>query len=67
LALGFVALIAAQALQAVGSVAIIVSVAGANIRGKALGMQAAVQAIGLCAGPKVGGWIVDTLDWRWLF
>jgi EmrB/QacA subfamily drug resistance transporter len=67
-------LIAARALQAVGaamlsanSVAIIVSVAGEKLRGKALGIQAAVQAIGLCAGPTVGGWIVDTLDWRWVF
>jgi EmrB/QacA subfamily drug resistance transporter len=67
-------LVAARALQAVGaamlsanSVAIIVSVAGEKLRGKALGIQAAVQAIGLCAGPTVGGWIVDTLDWRWVF
>jgi EmrB/QacA subfamily drug resistance transporter len=71
---GIGALIAARALQAVGaamisanSVAIIVSVAGTKLRGKALGIQAAVQAIGLCAGPTVGGWIVDTLDWRWVF
>src|ERR1700727_2219330 len=49
------------------SVAIIVSVAGEKLRGKALGTQAAVQAVGLCAGPTVGGWIVDTLDWRWVF
>src|SRR5262249_46196611 len=67
-------LIAARALQAVGaamlsanSVAIIVSIAGDNLRGRALGIQTAVQAIGLCAGPTVGGWIVDTLDWRWVF
>jgi EmrB/QacA subfamily drug resistance transporter len=71
---GIGSLIAARALQAVGaamlsanSVAIIVSVAGEKLRGKALGIQAAVQAIGLCAGPTVGGWIVDTLDWRWVF
>jgi EmrB/QacA subfamily drug resistance transporter len=71
---GIVSLIAARALQAVGaamlsanSVAIIVSVAGEKLRGKALGIQAAVQAVGLCAGPTVGGWIVDTLDWRWVF
>jgi EmrB/QacA subfamily drug resistance transporter len=71
---GIGSLIAARTLQAVGaamlsanSVAIIVSVAGDKLRGKALGIQAAVQAIGLCAGPTVGGWIVDTLDWRWVF
>lgn len=67
-------LIAARALQAVGaamlsanSVAIIVSIAGDRLRGRALGIQTAVQAVGLCAGPTVGGWIVDTLDWRWVF
>jgi EmrB/QacA subfamily drug resistance transporter len=67
-------LIAARAIQAIGaamlsanSVAIIVSVAGDKLRGKALGIQTAVQAVGLCAGPTVGGWIVDVLDWRWVF
>jgi EmrB/QacA subfamily drug resistance transporter len=67
-------LVAARALQAVGaamlsanSVAIIVSTAGDRLRGRALGVQTAVQAVGLCAGPTVGGWIVDTLDWRWVF
>jgi EmrB/QacA subfamily drug resistance transporter len=67
-------LIAARALQAIGaamlsanSVAIIVSIAGDRLRGKALGIQTAVQAVGLCAGPTVGGWIVDALDWRWVF
>jgi EmrB/QacA subfamily drug resistance transporter len=67
-------LIAARALQAIGaamlsanSVAIIVSIAGDTLRGKALGIQTAVQAVGLCAGPTVGGWIVDALDWRWVF
>jgi EmrB/QacA subfamily drug resistance transporter len=71
---GIAWLIAARALQAVGaamlsanSVAIIVSIAGDRLRGKALGIQTAVQAVGLCAGPTVGGWIVDTLDWRWVF
>jgi EmrB/QacA subfamily drug resistance transporter len=71
---GIAWLIAARALQAVGaamlsanSVAIIVSIAGDRLRGKALGIQTAVQAVGLCAGPTVGGWIVDALDWRWVF
>jgi EmrB/QacA subfamily drug resistance transporter len=67
-------LIAARAVQAVGaamlsanSVAIIVSIAGDRLRGKALGIQTAVQAVGLCAGPTLGGLIVDVLDWRWVF
>ncbi len=71
---GIAWLVAARALQAVGaamlsanSVAIIVSIAGDELRGKALGIQTAVQAVGLCAGPTAGGWIVDALDWRWVF
>ncbi|MGM5028307.1 MFS transporter [Tardiphaga sp. 862_B3_N4_1] len=67
-------LIASRALQAVGSaalgansVAIIVSAAGAHERGRALGIQAAVQAIGLCTGPALGGLIIAELDWRWVF
>jgi len=70
--LGF--LICARALQAVGSailgansVAIIVSIAGKALRGRALGVQAAVQAVGLCTGPAVGGIIVSELSWRWVF
>ncbi|WP_167768246.1 MFS transporter [Bradyrhizobium sp. MOS001] len=67
-------LICARALQGIGSailgansVAIIVSVAGERLRGRALGIQAAVQAVGLCTGPAVGGIIVSELNWRWVF
>lgn len=67
-------LIGARAIQAIGSailgansVAIIVSVAGNALRGRALGVQAAVQAIGLCTGPAIGGLIVSELNWRWVF
>ncbi|MFT0860992.1 MFS transporter [Ancylobacter sp. G4_0304] len=68
------ALIAARALQSIGSamltansVAIVVSIATHSNRGKALGIQAAMQAVGLCAGPTLGGLILSALDWRWVF
>lgn len=67
-------LIAARIFQAVGaallasnSVAIIVSVAGDENRGKALGLQGAAQAVGLCAGPVLGGILIYSLGWRWVF
>lgn len=67
-------LIAARGLQSIGSamltansVAIVVSIADHSNRGKALGIQAAMQAVGLCAGPTLGGLILSELDWRWVF
>jgi len=67
-------LIGFRVLQAVGaallasnSVAIVVTAAGPEERGRALGLQAAAQAVGLSAGPAIGGLLLDTLDWRWVF
>ena len=34
---------------------------------KALGVQAAAQAIGLALGPTLGGLLVSTWGWRWVF
>lgn len=33
----------------------------------ALGIQAAAQALGLALGPTLGGIIVETIGWRWVF
>lgn len=33
----------------------------------ALGVQAAAQALGVALGPAVGGLLVDTVGWRWVF
>jgi MFS family permease len=33
----------------------------------ALGVQAAAQALGLALGPTLGGLIVQTVGWRWVF
>ncbi len=67
-------LIAFRVLQAIGaallssnSVAIIVTAAGPERRGRALGIQSAAQAVGLSAGPAIGGLIMDTLGWQWVF
>jgi EmrB/QacA subfamily drug resistance transporter len=67
-------LIAARVLQAIGgallsanSVAIIVAAAGPEERGRGVGIQAAAQAVGLCAGPVIGGILLSTLGWQWVF
>jgi EmrB/QacA subfamily drug resistance transporter len=36
-------------------------------RGRALGIWTAVAALGLAAGPLVGGAVVETGSWRWIF
>ncbi len=68
------ALIAFRVLQAIGaallssnSVAIVVTAAGPEERGRALGIMAAAQAVGLSAGPALGGLVLDTLGWQWVF
>ena len=55
------------AMLAANSVAIVVTAAGPQRRGRALGIQAAAQAVGLSVGPALGGLLLDTLDWRWVF
>jgi EmrB/QacA subfamily drug resistance transporter len=67
-------LIAFRIIQGIGaallssnSVAIVVAAAGPARRGRALGIQSAAQAVGLSAGPAIGGLLLDALDWRWVF
>ena len=67
-------LIASRVLQAVGgamlqanSVAIVFLAAPRSSRAKALGFQAAAQALGLAVGPTLGGVLLGFLSWRWLF
>jgi MFS family permease len=68
------ALIGFRALQGVGaamlqanSIALIVTSTPRDRMRTALGVQAAAQAIGLALGPTVGGLLVSTLGWRWVF
>ncbi len=67
-------LIAFRALLGIGgamlganSVVIIVTAAGPERRGKALGIQAAAQAVGLSAGPALGGVLLGAFGWRSIF
>jgi EmrB/QacA subfamily drug resistance transporter len=67
-------LIVARALQGVSgalltpaALAIIVSVFPANERGAAIGRWTAWGGIGILAGPLIGGQIVDSASWRWIF
>jgi Major Facilitator Superfamily len=67
-------LIAVRALQGVSgsllganSVVILVASAGPARRGKALGIMAAAQAVGLSLGPALGGVLLATLGWRSIF
>ncbi len=67
-------LIAARALQGVSgalltpaALAIIVAVFPKDERGGAIGKWTAWGGIGILAGPLLGGQIVDSTSWRWIF
>jgi len=55
------------ALMQANSVALVTTSAPAGRMRSALGMQAAGQAIGLALGPTIGGALVATIGWRWVF
>jgi EmrB/QacA subfamily drug resistance transporter len=67
-------LIAARALQGVGG-ALILSTSAALLsgavpesqRGHALGWGAMSIALGASAGPTIGGFLIASLTWRWIF
>ncbi len=67
-------LIGFRVLQAVGaamlqanSVAIITAAVPRRVLGRAIGVQGAAQAVGLSVGPSVGGVLIDSLGWQWVF
>lgn len=67
-------LLAARVVQAIGaallqanSVALVVTSAPPGKVRTALGVQAGAQAIGLALGPTIGGLMVSTVGWRWVF
>ncbi|HTE81725.1 MAG TPA: MFS transporter [Reyranella sp.] len=67
-------LIAFRTLQGIGggllganSMAILVKSVPAGKRARAIGLFTAAQAIGVSAGPIVGGLLLDALGWRWIF
>jgi MFS family permease len=58
---------AGGALLGANSITILVKAAGPARRGRAMGLFAAAQAVGVSAGPVVGGLLLGTLGWRWVF
>jgi MFS family permease len=67
-------LVALRVLQAAGaallqanSVALVATSVPHGRRRAALGVQAAAQAVGLALGPVVGGLLVVSVGWRWIF
>jgi EmrB/QacA subfamily drug resistance transporter len=67
-------IIAARVAQAVGagllqanSVALITQAFPGNERGKAIGIQGAVQAVAMAVGPFVGGLLISAIGWRFVF
>ncbi len=67
-------LIGFRALQGVGaagltpvSLAIMMVVFPRQKRGAALGVWGAVGGMGAAFGPIIGGFLVQTFDWRWIF
>ena len=67
-------LIAARGFQGLGgallmaiSPAMLTSAFPPQERGRALGFNAVVVALGVSAGPTLGGIITESLSWRWIF
>jgi EmrB/QacA subfamily drug resistance transporter len=67
-------LIAFRALQGFGgamlganSMALVVTSTDKNLRARALGVFAGAQAVGISAGPVIGGLLLGTLGWPWVF
>ena len=67
-------LIAFRIVQGIGSAmifalgfAILTEAFPASERGRALGLAGTLVSRGVAIGPALGGLIIDTLSWRWIF
>jgi EmrB/QacA subfamily drug resistance transporter len=58
---------ASGALLGANSLAVLVAAAGPERRGKAIGIMAAAQAVGLGIGPALGGVLLSAFGWRSIF
>src|SRR5687767_11461324 len=68
------ALIASRALMGLGgalimpsTLSVLTNVFPAKERPKAIGIWAAVAGLGIAIGPVAGGWLIEHLDWTWVF
>ena len=55
------------ALLVPGSLALISATFSEDQRGRAIGTWSALTALAMALGPVLGGWLVDTVSWRWIF
>jgi EmrB/QacA subfamily drug resistance transporter len=69
-----VTLVAFRLLQGVGgamlganSLSLVIAATDKSLRARALGVFAGAQAVGISAGPVVGGLLLGTLGWPWVF
>jgi EmrB/QacA subfamily drug resistance transporter len=67
-------LIAARVLQGVaaallvpGSLAMLSAVFHPRDRARAIGAWSGLAGVSTALGPFVGGWLIDTISWRWIF
>src|SRR4051794_12329631 len=58
---------AAGALLVPGSLAIIGSSFHDSDRGRAIGAWSGLAGVSSAVGPFLGGWLIDTFSWRWVF
>jgi MFS family permease len=58
---------AGAAMLQANSIALVSTTAPRGRLRAALGLQAAAQAVGLALGPTVGGLLVQSVGWRWVF
>ena len=55
------------AMLGANSMALVVTSTDKSLRARALGVYAGAQAVGISAGPVIGGLFLGTLGWPWVF
>ena len=58
---------AGAALLTPGSLALIQSSFARDDRARAIGAWSGLSGVSTAIGPFLGGWLIDTLSWRWIF